>query len=242
MATEDMSELIIAGADRDVRDLALTNADLPSPNGVLYLYRPDGRSVILWWATGEDNSIWATTKSELYLRTWFESEPSEDIVAWHFYVMAQLSAPGSDTPPSDLNLHYPFEGSVDDATATEFDRADTLRTLPLLFSFAHMVHQEIAEVTPRTSAPSPVIDKRGRKRFRKDTITYLSLRRSHGTTPRAGGGREYQHRWVVRGHWRRQWYPSEGRHKPKWIMDYIAGPEDAPLLLRDKVTVVNGQA
>ncbi|WP_255312534.1 hypothetical protein [Rhodococcus tukisamuensis] len=43
---------------------------------------------------------------------------------------------------------------------------------------------------------------------------------------------------MVRGHWRHQWYPSVQRHVPIWITDYIAGPENAPIVVRDKVTLV----
>lgn len=41
--------------------------------------------------------------------------------------------------------------------------------------------------------------------------------------------RVYHHRWLVRGHWRNQWYPSLGIHQPKWIAPYIKGPDDTPL-------------
>jgi hypothetical protein len=40
---------------------------------------------------------------------------------------------------------------------------------------------------------------------------------------------EYSCRWIVQGHVRNQYYPSEGRHKPKWIDSYPKGPEDKPL-------------
>ena len=36
-------------------------------------------------------------------------------------------------------------------------------------------------------------------------------------------------RWIVRGHWRQQWYPSLGIHQPKWVLPYVKGPEDKPL-------------
>lgn len=40
---------------------------------------------------------------------------------------------------------------------------------------------------------------------------------------------EWSCRWLVRGHWREQWYPSLGIHQPKWILPYVKGPEDKPL-------------
>lgn len=56
--------------------------------------------------------------------------------------------------------------------------------------------------------------------------------RDHANTPeRAGNAEErtYHVRWTVRGHWRNQWYPSRGEHRPVWINPHIKGPRDAPL-------------
>ena len=39
---------------------------------------------------------------------------------------------------------------------------------------------------------------------------------------------EWAHRWLVRGHWRAQWYPSTQSHKVIWIDNYIKGPDEAP--------------
>jgi len=50
-----------------------------------------------------------------------------------------------------------------------------------------------------------------------------------------GGGREYTHRWIVQGHWRNQWYASEGRHKQKYIGAYVKGPEDLDLIVKQRV-------
>jgi hypothetical protein len=35
-------------------------------------------------------------------------------------------------------------------------------------------------------------------------------------------------RWLVRGHWRQQWFPARATHAPMWIHPYIKGPEDKP--------------
>lgn len=53
-----------------------------------------------------------------------------------------------------------------------------------------------------------------------------------------GSGRVYRHSWIVRGHWRRQWYPSRGEHRPIWINPHLAGPEDAPLVGGERVNVL----
>lgn len=54
----------------------------------------------------------------------------------------------------------------------------------------------------------------------------------HTTTDNTGEttGRNWQHRWVVRMHKVRQWYPSEQRHKVLYRGPYVKGPADKPLL------------
>jgi hypothetical protein len=76
------------------------------------------------------------------------------------------------------------------------------------------------------------------------TVRYIDLRRarteSAGRTDEENrsGSREYRHRWVVRGHWRNQWYPSRNDHRPIWIDPHVAGPEDKPLLGGERVNVL----
>jgi len=49
---------------------------------------------------------------------------------------------------------------------------------------------------------------------------------------------ERTHQWTVSGHWRNQWRPSTKDHTRLWIEEHRAGPEDAPLMNRDRVRVV----
>lgn len=46
------------------------------------------------------------------------------------------------------------------------------------------------------------------------------------------------HRWVVRGHWRQQWYPSLNDHRAIWIHGYVKGPEDKPLVIGERVNAL----
>jgi len=50
-------------------------------------------------------------------------------------------------------------------------------------------------------------------------------------------GRIYSHRWVVRGHWRAQWYSASEEHRTVYIAPYLKGPEGAPLLTQPKIYV-----
>ncbi|MEV2189028.1 hypothetical protein [Streptomyces sp. NPDC047966] len=71
------------------------------------------------------------------------------------------------------------------------------------------------------------------------TIRLRRARTASGDEPgEQPGTREYQHRWVVRGHWRNQPYPSLGITRPLWISPYIAGPEGLPLIGGEKVMVL----
>ena len=46
---------------------------------------------------------------------------------------------------------------------------------------------------------------------------------------------DWSHRWLVDGHWRNQWVPSKAEHRLTWIAPYVKGPEDKPLIVKDKV-------
>jgi hypothetical protein len=43
------------------------------------------------------------------------------------------------------------------------------------------------------------------------------------------GAVDWSHRWIVSGHWRKQYHPSTREHVPTWIHPYIKGPDDKPL-------------
>lgn len=46
---------------------------------------------------------------------------------------------------------------------------------------------------------------------------------------------DWSHRWMVGGHWRNQFHPSDKSHVPTWIAPYVKGPDDKPLVVKDKV-------
>ncbi|GAA2179932.1 hypothetical protein GCM10009785_08730 [Brooklawnia cerclae] len=70
------------------------------------------------------------------------------------------------------------------------------------------------------------------------TIDLRPLRHVHTPDDQAGAGREYTHRWIVRGHWTHQPYgPGNSLRKLLYREPYIKGPEDGPLILSEKVMV-----
>jgi hypothetical protein len=71
-------------------------------------------------------------------------------------------------------------------------------------------------------------------------VRYVQLRHagSLAKTERGDGARSYQHRWIVRGHWRNHWYPSRQANRPIWIDSHVKGPDGAPILDPDKLVNV----
>lgn len=68
--------------------------------------------------------------------------------------------------------------------------------------------------------------------FDPRTIVVIRLRRPKQKAVEPGGEVNWSHRWIVQGFWRRQWYPSLGIHRQKWIGAYVKGPEGLPLITK----------
>lgn len=120
-----------------------------------------------------------------------------------------------------------FHGGILEATADEWSRR-------YLFAFLRLCAQQVAVTTPyrelrgRDLPPRPT-----------DPVRVTQLRSfSELAHIEQDHRREYQHRWVVRMHKVRQWYPSQGTHKVIWRGPYIKGPSHAPLLTGERVNAL----
>jgi hypothetical protein len=106
-----------------------------------------------------------------------------------------------------------------------------VRFLAVFFSF---LRQKLVSLQGQR-APRPA-----RKRFWRITQTeaplvrVIQLRRREVRGKENGHGepRDWSHRWIVSGHWRKQWYSSRHRHEPLFIDSYVKGPDDKPLKAR----------
>ncbi len=72
-------------------------------------------------------------------------------------------------------------------------------------------------------------------------VTTLSLRRTIYGESESGTGRKITLAHVVRGHWRRQWYPSQKMHRAKWINAHRRGGNigDTPVQRPRVIKVTN---
>lgn len=96
----------------------------------------------------------------------------------------------------------------------------------------------------KTSTQEP--DRATRKRVRRlgaepATVRLIDLRRPSLAASQGDGSSNYQHQWIVRGHWRNHWHPKRQVHRPVWIAPHVKGPEGAPMIGGEKVYVLRGE-
>jgi hypothetical protein len=103
-----------------------------------------------------------------------------------------------------------------------------------MFAVLQFLRQEY--VASEAIRPSRAIRRRREREGKRDAETRIQqivLRRRRAATAAHEAAKvDYTHQWIVSGHWRNQWYPSEGRHKPKFVGEYVKGPEGKPLKAR----------
>jgi hypothetical protein len=100
----------------------------------------------------------------------------------------------------------------------------------LLVAFGLFIQQKLLAATPQQA------ERHTRKRLAKlgweaePIVRVIHLRRrqtQQGAVPRTA--QDWSCRWVVRGHWRQQFYPSRQTNHPLWITPYVKGPDEKPL-------------
>jgi len=115
-------------------------------------------------------------------------------------------------------------------------------TIAWLVSTLRIMQQPLARVE-REGLPAGVRKNLSKmpKRVKNTRVTVIDFRRRVGEREH-GEGREFSHRFLRRGHWRRQWMGSEKdgtrRQARIWIHPTVVGPEDKPLILRDHVNAL----
>ena len=112
-------------------------------------------------------------------------------------------------------------------------------TLRFIQTMWRLMQQNI--VTHEKARPDRASRRRAEKRGMADKmVTVIRLRRPKKALPEDHEPKavNWTHRWITRGHWRNQWFPSLGpsedpaSHRQIWISDYVKGPEDLPLVVK----------
>jgi hypothetical protein len=106
-----------------------------------------------------------------------------------------------------------------------------------IFAATHLLMQQTLAWVESQHPPRHMRRQASRMGLPAEPITVVKLRKlEHAPDPGAGELVAWTHRWLVSGHWRQQWYPSTMEHRPIWISPHVKGPEDKPLVLKEKVT------
>lgn len=249
----DMLELAIV-AERSLPEFSLMPEDLPSEFGFIVFAEPlevvtspgehESAVVAASWGRWYDcpsqwpfGGIWITWYIDTY--RWVDTMVSigkcdlgeaDSLRQRYGPLMIELESPQPFSPVAlpvwdsrhQKSVQYK---DVDDSFAIHWVGA--LKTIWLLMKQT-IGHVETARFDRAT------LRRMSRQNIKPHEVRVITLRRQ------ASGGdgqsdREYHHQWLVRGHWRQQWYPSRDVHRPIWIAPHIKGPEGAPLLGGEKV-------
>jgi hypothetical protein len=236
----------------------LLPTDLPTPTG--FVYQQESRHFIdrwgdslgyryfSWWVTREPRRSpgggfhWVDgVEVALYTDP---KDPSDVQMTRMPEVVRKMPASLVHTAfwPFDYSVQNLIDDSVDrlheDVDPRAIDDAEFL--MKFLKTFWRLIQQRIMTITAHRA------DRGTRRRAERsgfladtDEIKVITLRRYkepqdelHDTE---GNVVEWSHRWIVDGHWRNQYYPSLGMHRQIYIAPHIKGPEDRPLLVKDKV-------
>jgi hypothetical protein len=145
-----------------------------------------------------------------------------------------VRSPQSSHLPCSGMTSWPWESGWDrireeKAQAGVADRELMVWLRKLVFSFFAFIRQECVSI--QTMPASRPIRRHLPKAYTAEpVIKVIQLRRrSPATTSGTAEQRDYSCRWLVRGHWRNQFYPSSKSHRPRFIPAYVKGPDDKPL-------------
>jgi hypothetical protein len=220
--TSDMAQLAYAAA-KPLPDYDLRREDLPSEFGIIYFDTPISDdpempiTCVAWRQTNASTNI--------------AGKPVPAGVELDFWGPADLPAPYTPLAWSETAI-VPYDGGE---PVVGLNRAKEGLTF-----WAHVVRCSWLLMQQRVARVDEYLpDRASARRLARagrgvTPVRVISLRQPevHGGP---GSDRTYHHRWVVRGHWRKQWYPSQQRNVPLWITPYVKGPDGAPLLAGEKV-------
>lgn len=262
-ATPEMTQLAIA-AGKTLPDFQCESEDVPDTYGLIvfgepissYIKTGNGRTRVpivavswgLWhpshWPNG---GVWLTyyAPSDFEYNTRMMERIAGRPLTDRELAMARSTS--GDTLTWDNESALCFGADVPEAYAPGSSRdaaSDTTtasRVQAVRAAWLLMAQPNIAEVEERAQS-RPV--RRRAQRAGHDTgpIRLLHLRRAQRENAGQADGddvhsREYTCRWMVRGHWRQQWYATRQVHRPIWIAPHIKGPEDQPLRTGETVRI-----
>lgn len=111
-----------------------------------------------------------------------------------------------------------------------------------MFAFWRLITQGVTAAGPSqagTGAPATPGDESSLPRDPDVRVIRLAAPSPRPSDPAGETKRVYHHRWPVRMHKVRQWYPGRQEHRVIWRGPYIKGPAGAPLMVGEKAYLVD---
>ncbi|MEU1434007.1 hypothetical protein ABZ438_07900 [Streptomyces sp. NPDC005786] len=225
--TSAMAELAAAaGQSLDLFDMGVE--DLPAPTGLLVFEDPPH----LLQGVDADGA-----PTVVHGATWVVRDDGQGPYVWITAIAVTagydgLTLGGPALIPFSMAQYLESVGASMTRDKNLFDYLmTTLRAAWLL------MRQPLAESSE--VLPNRAVRKRlSRMGYEPALVRLIELRRPRTASGEMGGGREYHHQWIVRGHWRQQWHPKRQVHRPVWIAPHVKGPDGAPLIGGEKVNVL----
>lgn len=249
--SEDMSALAWDAILSESYPDDLSEKELPSPNGIMWLDGGGGPGMLVLDPLDRDFYEKGRIKPDiLSFDAVYWWTPSSDVAKLraeepgtvNFYGLSASPRLAADTNRWDSRLSISAIGSYDLSESrlvmhSAFENGDLARLI--ILTAMRLSREEIVSERRVESVKS------GSKKKRViDSVTLVSLRRRRYASDeeKEAEAREYSHRWIVRGHMRNQPVGPRNadggqRHERVYIAPYIKGPEDKPLVLKDRVQV-----
>jgi hypothetical protein len=234
-----MAELAVE-ASRSLPSYRISSLDLPAPAGLICFDRTlqvNDRGVMLPGARGQ---VAICAASWDVIRPFFHTDTGVYDALWITFYSDTSKLDSVARLPIALTLENEMQVPIDVSTDLydgDVEKvngyADAARTLFATWSLMQQPH-----LTDTHSVNLPRFVKRQFTRANRipPQVRVVTLRTAAGHESEGDGhGNGYFHQWIVRGHWRQQWYPGKQTHRPVWIAPHIKGPEGAPLLGGERV-------
>jgi hypothetical protein len=164
---------------------------------------------------------------------YFFTDPYDDDDSANEELREILKEQDYPIPPLVLSHYFPLVEGYRPTRENDHIPGHAIVTelLRLFMSLMYLSHQTIGE--PIKLRPDRATRRRAQREWNMNDplITVITLRRKSVKPDNHEPGKvEWSRRWLVKGFWRNQWYPSLGIHQPVYIHEYIKGPEDKPFI------------
>lgn len=239
----EMMQLAVHAA-RSIPDFSVQPEDLPAPDG--FLYSPEPMGVL-----GRNDEIGGTrlsTVDHINGMCWISSPEAVFISLLYDRDHFLDQYPRSLGDQVDrLRARLPRLCELDHNSAllwndpclddlNKFEEGSDPRIQParVMKTIWLLMQQEIA-ATSDAQYDRATRRRLARKKIEPPRVRIINLRRASPSSATAEDAREFHYQWIVRGHWRNQYYPSRDVHRPLWIAPHVKGPSGAPLLGGEKV-------